>query len=179
MGKEPTQEQKDIYATALEWLYNSINAVKAGTTTREIALKWPSAKEAWGYAEEDQAAANLWGHGLGLAQYDPPVISRIWSLDHPIEIKPGMVFALETYCAASDGRSAARIEEEVVVTATGCDVITRFPAEELLVAGRTYVRGADLIAQGHGIPDAGIGDGEPGLAAAVASAAVVGPAVTR
>ena len=43
--------------------------------------------ETWGYEDEDQAAANLWGHGLGLAQYDPPVISRIWSLDHPIEIK--------------------------------------------------------------------------------------------
>ena len=34
--------------------------------------------------------ANFWGHGLGLAQYDPPVISRIWSLDHPVEIQPGM-----------------------------------------------------------------------------------------
>ena len=95
-GKEPTQEQKDIYATALKWLYDSIKEVKVGTTTREIASKWPSAKEAWGYEEEDQAAANLWGHGLGLAQYDQPVISRIWSLDHPIEIKEGMVFALET-----------------------------------------------------------------------------------
>ncbi len=56
-----------------------------------------------------------------------------------------MVFALETYCPASDGRSAARIEEEVVVTPTGRDVITRFPAEELLVTGKTYVRGADLV----------------------------------
>ncbi len=56
----------------------------------------PSAKEAWGYEEEDGAAANLWGHGLGLAQYDQPVISRIWFLDHPLEIRPGMVFALET-----------------------------------------------------------------------------------
>ena len=55
-----------------------------------------------------------------------------------------MVFALETYCAASDGRSAARIEEEVIVTPTGPQVITRFPADELLVAGRTYVRGADF-----------------------------------
>ena len=54
-----------------------------GVTTADIASKWPSAKEAWGYEEEDQAAANNWGHGLGLAQYDPPVISRIWSLDHP------------------------------------------------------------------------------------------------
>ena len=48
-------------------------------------------------------------------------------------------------CAASDGESAARIEEEVVVTATGCRVITKFPAEELLVCGKTYVRGADLL----------------------------------
>ena len=50
------------------------------------------------------------------------------------ELKEGMVFALETYCPASDGVSAARIEEEVVVTATGCKVITRFPAKELFIA---------------------------------------------
>ena len=56
------------------------------------------------------------------------MISRVHSLDHPIEIEEGMVFALETYCPASDGESAARIEEEVVVTATGCRVITKFPA---------------------------------------------------
>jgi Xaa-Pro dipeptidase len=49
-----------------------------------------------------------------------------------------MVFALETYWPASDGWSAARIEEELVVTADGCEVITKFPAEELLVAGRKY-----------------------------------------
>ena len=72
-----------------------------------------------------------------------------------------MVFALETYCAATDGRSAARIEEEVVVTATGCEVITRFPADELLVAGRTYVRGADLLPN-----DAAGGDGVAGEVAA-------------
>jgi hypothetical protein len=99
------------------------------------------------------------------------MISRVHSLDHPVELEEGMVFALETYCAATDGRSAARIEEEVVVTATGCDVITRFPADELLVAGRTYVRGADLVKD-----DRGRHDLAPGLAAAVASSAVVDPA---
>jgi len=56
-----------------------------------------------------------------------------------------MVFALETYCPASDGRSAARIEEEVVVTPTGPEILTRFPAQELLVTGKTYVRGIDLV----------------------------------
>jgi hypothetical protein len=48
-----------------------------------------------------------------------------------------------TYCAASDGRSAAWIEEELVVTKDGNRILTRFPADELLVAGTTYVRGAD------------------------------------
>jgi hypothetical protein len=72
------------------------------------------------------------------------MISRLHSFQDPVEIEEGMVFALETYCPATDGRSAARIEEEVLVTADGCEVLTRFPAEELLVTGRTYVRGADV-----------------------------------
>jgi hypothetical protein len=101
------------------------------------------------------------------------MISRVHSLEAPVELEEGMVFALETYCAATDGRSAARIEEEVVVTATGCDVITRFPAEELLVAGRQYVRGADLLRdQGAASTDSAVASG---LAAAVASSAVVEP----
>jgi len=55
-----------------------------------------------------------------------------------------MVFALETYCPASDGKSAARIEEEVLVTSDGCEILTKFPADELLVCGRVYTRGADF-----------------------------------
>jgi Xaa-Pro dipeptidase len=51
-----------------------------------------------------------------------------------MEIRTGMVFALETYCPASEGFSAARIEEEVVITDQGCQVITRFPAEDLPIA---------------------------------------------
>jgi len=131
-GKEPTKDQKEVYATALKWLYDSIKAVKVGATTKDIASKWPSAKEAWGYQEEDQAAANLWGHGLGLAQYDPPVISRIWSLDHPIEIKEGMVFALET----QHGRKfewGVRIEEMLIVHKDKIEIISSFPVEQITV----------------------------------------------
>jgi Xaa-Pro aminopeptidase len=130
VGKPPTQEMKDYYAIALKWLYDSIHAVRPGATTRDIALKWPSAREAWGYEEEDQAAANLWGHGLGLAQYDQPVISRIWSLDHPLEIKPGMVFALET----QHGKKfewGVRIEEMLIVHDNGIEIISNFPVEQI------------------------------------------------
>ena len=132
VGKEPTQKQKDIYAIALEWLYKAINEVKVGATTRDIASVWPSAKEAWGYEEEDQAAANLWGHGLGLAQYDPPVISRIWSLDHPIDIQEGMTFALETQHGIPF-EWGVRIEEMLIVHKDHTEIVSNFPIEQITV----------------------------------------------
>jgi len=115
-----------------------------GATTDQIASVWPTAREL-GIPDEQSCFGLQFGHGLGVGVYEAPMISRVHSLDHPIEIEEGMVFALETYCPASDGESAARIEEEVVVTATGYRIITKFPAEELLVCGKTYVRGADLL----------------------------------
>jgi Xaa-Pro dipeptidase len=57
-------------------------------------------------------------------------------MDHPTEIVEGMVFAIETWAPATDGYSAARIEEEVVVTDKGCRLISLFPAEELPIAAR-------------------------------------------
>ncbi|MBI2166141.1 MAG: aminopeptidase P family protein [Chloroflexi bacterium] len=132
VGKKPTAEQREYYKTALDWLYRSIEAVRPGATTRDIALQWPSAQEAWGYKEEDQAAANLWGHGLGLAQYDMPVISRIFSLEHPVEIQPGMSFALETQ-HGKPFQWGVRIEEMMVVTERGAEITSQFPVEEITV----------------------------------------------
>jgi Xaa-Pro aminopeptidase len=101
-------------------------------TTDVVARAWPKAED-FGFSSEMEAFGLQFGHGLGLALHERPVISRLNSLEHPMEIKTGMVFALETYCPASDGFSAARIEEELVVTEGGASVITRFPAQELFV----------------------------------------------
>jgi Xaa-Pro aminopeptidase len=139
-----TQSQIDAYKQCREWLDNAIELVRPGATSDQIARVWPTAEDL-GFPDEQSCFGLQFGHGLGVGLYEAPMISRVHSLEHPIEIEEGMVFALETYCPASDGESAARIEEEVVVTATGCRVITKFPAEELLVCGKTYVRGADLL----------------------------------
>jgi Xaa-Pro aminopeptidase len=141
-----TPAQIDAYKQCREWLDNAIELVRPGATTDQIASVWPTAHEL-GFPDEQSCFGLQFGHGLGVGLYEAPMISRVHSLEHPIEIEEGMVFALETYCAATDGESAARIEEEVVVTATGCRLITKFPAEELLVCGKTYVRGADLLAR--------------------------------
>jgi Xaa-Pro dipeptidase len=130
-----TASQKDAYKQCRAWLDAAINLVRPGVSTAQIASVWPKAQE-FGFDNEMEAFALQFGHGLGLALHERPIISRLVSLDHPMEIKEGMVFALETYCPASDGYSAARIEEEVVVTDKGCRVITLYPAEELPIANR-------------------------------------------
>ena len=139
-----TPGQLDAYKQCREWLDDAIACVRPGGTTAEIADVWPTAKEI-GMQDERAAFGLQFGHGLGVGLYEAPMISRLHSFDAPVTLEVGMVFALETYCAAADGRSAARIEEEVIVTPTGPKVITRFPADELLVAGHNYVRGADFV----------------------------------
>jgi Xaa-Pro aminopeptidase len=139
-----TPAQIDAYKRCREWLDAAIELVRPGVTTDQIAEVWPTAEEI-GLQDERAAFGLQFGHGLGVGLYEFPMISRLHSLDAPAELEAGMVFALETYCPAGDGRSAARIEEEVIVTPTGPQVITRFPAQELLVAGRTYVRGEDFV----------------------------------
>jgi Xaa-Pro aminopeptidase len=128
-----TQAQRDAYRRAREWMDAAIDIVKPGVSTDQIARLWPRAPE-FGFSSEMEAFGLQFGHGLGLGLHERPVISRLHSLEHPVEIREGMVFALETYCPAADGYSAARIEEEVVVTAQGAKVITLYPAEELPIA---------------------------------------------
>ncbi len=128
-----TSSQYDAYTKAREWMDAAIQAVHAGVGTDEIARVWPKATEP-GFANELAAFGLQFGHGLGLGLHERPIISRLNSLDNPVEVKAGMVFALETYCPASDGFSAARIEEEVVVTETGVHILTKFPAQKLFIA---------------------------------------------
>jgi Xaa-Pro aminopeptidase len=127
----------DAYKRCRDYMDAAISIVKPGITTGDVVKLWPKAEE-FGFANEEAAFALQYGHGVGLSIWEKPIFSRLFSLDHPEVIEEGMVFALETYWPASDGWSAARLEEEVVVTKSGCEVITRFPAEKLLVAGTHY-----------------------------------------
>jgi len=130
-----TPAQHDAYKKCREWLDMAIDLIKPGVTTAEVCSVWPKAQE-FGFPDEFAAFGLQFGHGLGLNLHERPIISRVVSMDHPTVIKEGMVFALETYCPATDGYSAARIEEEIVVTNKGHTVISLFPAEELPISAK-------------------------------------------
>jgi Xaa-Pro aminopeptidase len=140
----------DAYKRCRYYLDAAIDLIRPGVTTGEVVEVWPKAED-FGFADEEAAFALQFGHGVGLAIWEKPIFSRLVSLDHPEEIQEGMVFALETFWPSSDGWSAARIEEQLVVTADGCEVITRFPAEDLVIAGKPYytVGGALPLERDH------------------------------
>jgi Xaa-Pro aminopeptidase len=139
-----SQAMVDAYKRCRYILDIAIDAIKPGVSTADVVKLWPRAEE-FGFPNEEAAFALQYGHGVGLSIWEKPIFSRLVSLDHPEVIEEGMVFALETFWPASDGWSAARIEEQLVVTKNGCEVITRFPAEDLLVAGvRYYTAGGPL-----------------------------------
>jgi len=128
----------DAYARCRDILDRAISMIRPGVTTAEVVEVFPRADE-FGFPDEEAAFALQYGHGVGLSIWEKPIFSRLVSFDYPETIEEGMVFALETFWPATDGWSAARIEEQLVVTKNGCEVITRFPAEELLVtAGGQY-----------------------------------------
>ncbi|WP_368498378.1 M24 family metallopeptidase [Herbiconiux sp. A18JL235] len=128
-----TTAQRDAYKRAREWMDRGIEGIRPGAGTDQIAALLPKATE-FGFETEMEAFGLQFAHGLGLGLHERPIISRLNSLENPVELEAGMVFALETYCPASDGVSAARIEEEIVVTDDGPVVLTKFPAQELFVA---------------------------------------------
>ena len=129
--------QRDAYVRAREYMDRAIAVVRPGATTADVVSVWPTAQE-FGFPDEEAAFALQYGHGVGLSIWEKPIFSRLVSLEHPEVLEEGMFFALETYWPSADGIGAARIEEEVVVTATGCEVVTKFPAEELLIAGQRF-----------------------------------------
>jgi Xaa-Pro aminopeptidase len=130
-----TAAQIDAYKQARDWMDSAIAMLKPGLTSDQVAWAFPEAQEI-GFESEMAAFGLNFCHGLGLGLHERPLISRLNSFVDPIELQAGMVFAVETYCPATDGISAARIEEEVVLTPDGAKIITLYPAEELPIANK-------------------------------------------
>ena len=91
--------------------------IRPGVTTAEVVGSRSRRREEFGFPDEEAAFALQYGHGVGLSIWEKPIFCRLVSFDYPETIEEGMVFALETFWPSTDGWSAARIEEQLIVTA--------------------------------------------------------------
>ena len=138
-----TAKQRDAYEHARYYMDAAIAEIRPGASSADVVQHFPAAED-FGFASEEEAFGLQYCHGVGLSVWEQPLMSRYHSFEHPIEIEEGMVFAIETYWPSDDENSAARIEEEVHVTADGARLLTRFPAQELLVTGTRYWNGSSF-----------------------------------
>jgi Xaa-Pro aminopeptidase len=145
-----TAKQRDAYERARYYMDAAIAEIRPGASSADVVRHFPAAEE-FGFASEEEAFGLQYCHGIGLSVWEQPLMSRYHSFEHPVELEEGMVFAIETYWPSSDANSAARIEEEIHVTAEGARLLTRFPAQELLVTGTRYWNGHEFAAGANAI----------------------------
>lgn len=127
----PTDEQRRLYHTAYEQIQHNIEHIRAGMSFREYA------EIAWRIP--DEFLANRYGllvHGVGMADEYPDVYHLV---DHEAQAYPGrfeenMIICVESYIGAEGGAEGVKLEEEVLLTADGVQVLSTFPFEDALLA---------------------------------------------
>jgi Xaa-Pro dipeptidase len=138
LGRKPNSKEKGWYDAVKERVDAAIDATRVGNTTADAAKAFASASK-WGLKDEAEVLTIEFGHGIGLASlhspsvhYNLPVINRLWSLKYPQPFEEGMVIAYEI----ADGEhrvGGARLENMVVVTKNGPEVMDHYPREEIIV----------------------------------------------
>jgi Xaa-Pro aminopeptidase len=123
LGK-PGQKARKLYKAVLEAQLAGISAVRENTTAGAVDRSTRQVLKAYGY---DEYFVHSTGHGLGLEIHESP---RVGKKDKTV-LKAGMVITIEPG-AYIEGFGGIRIEDTVLVTKTGCEVLTP-TGKELIV----------------------------------------------
>ena len=111
----------DLYAAVAEAQHAALAAVRPGVAASAIDAAARRVLERHGLGE---AFGHGTGHGLGLEVHEEPRIARASARLPDLVVEPGMVFTIEPG-AYIPGVGGVRIEDDVLVTETGCEVLTR------------------------------------------------------
>jgi Xaa-Pro aminopeptidase len=123
----PTADARRLHAAVREAQQAAVEAVKPGVPASEVDAAARRLLESRGLGE---AFGHGTGHGLGLDVHEEPRIGLPRADSPTVQLEPGMVFTIEPG-AYVPGLGGVRIEDDVVVTESGCDVLTSVPRELL------------------------------------------------
>lgn len=126
----PSDAQRTLYKLAYEQVHHNMEILKPGMSFREYA------DNAWNIPEKYHANRYyLSAHGCGMTGEYPYLYHHA---DFPAsgydgEILPGMTLCVESYIGEDGGREGVKLEQQLLMTETGIQLLSRFPFEEELL----------------------------------------------
>lgn len=127
---KPTAEQRRLYQYAFEQVHHNLELLKPGVSFREFSDK------TWKYPEEFVNYRYGGAHGVGLADEYPDLTDGIdWDRSgYDGVLEEHMTLCVESYIGVNGGAEGVKLEQQVLVTANGPQVLSTFPFEDLLLA---------------------------------------------
>lgn len=124
--EKPTNEQARIYNLAAESIQHHVNMLKPGMSFREASEKC--------WTIPDEFVDNRYGvimHGVGLADEYPAIKYKLDYQEYGYDgmFEPGMTLCVEAYIGSIHGGEGIKLEEQVLITDTGCEQLTSYPLE--------------------------------------------------
>jgi Xaa-Pro aminopeptidase len=126
-----TSEQKELYEECRAMLYTAVEAVKTGNTTEDLVRGWPESPSYWGRETWAECVPLAVGHGIGLSLHELPFFTPPMARKNPFKLAENMAIALEFWAGRPGGKDGVRLEEDILVTKDGYEVLTRFPIDEI------------------------------------------------
>lgn len=126
----PREEQKNLYKLAYEQIQNNIGIIHPGMSFKEYSDK------AWNIpAQYHKNRYYLSAHGVGMTGEYPYLYHHADYPDAGYDgtILPGMTLCVESYIGAENGSQGVKLEEQILVTETGIEILSQFPFEENLL----------------------------------------------
>ncbi len=124
-GSVPTAAQKALHALATEHIAHNIELLRPGMRFHEFIDK--------SFQLPDDYLDGRYGvvmHGVGLCDEYPSILYRENKLDaHDGVFEPGMVLCVESYVGSRHGGEGVKLENQVLITEAGVEVLDKFPME--------------------------------------------------
>ena len=127
---KPTPKQRELYRLAWEQIHHNLDVLKPGLTSRELverSFQLPAS------CLENRYCVVY--HGVGLADEYPQIVylEDLESGGYDGLVEPGMTLCVESYIGEVGGDEGVKLEQQVLVTETGCELLTSFPFEDSLL----------------------------------------------
>ena len=127
----PSDAQRELYKLAHEEVHANLALIKAGLGFREFSEK--------AFKPPAEYAANRYdvlAHGVGMCDEYPCILYPIDRNELTMEgvLEEGMTLSVESFMGAEGGAEGVKLEQQIVVTEAGYELLSRFPFEDALLA---------------------------------------------